>query len=176
MRRELPRRNPHPHAFRPRGEPLDEIEPAASHPIHSGGGEIYSPTGWAPMLQELLKSSPPPHTPPPRGNPWPYLGQRSSTPHTRGRRDVLPNWLGARSHRRSLPTRMISHLGGNPWRNLGCSPRTPYPIWGDPWKHLAHRGRYGETVLCVERSIKSIFRIGGHCTSTGALRRRPQRT
>ena len=134
--RESPRMPPHPHGFPPKGEPQTKFGPTAAHLTHSWGGIIYSPTGWAPKRWEASRMYTTCTITSLGGNPWKKLGQQLPTPCTRGAaRFILQliRCLSSGSCQGCPHTRTVSPLGGNPWRNLDRSPRTPSPIWEDPW-------------------------------------------
>ena len=137
MRRESLRRAPHPHTFPPRVEPLARFRPTAAHSTHPGGGMIYSPTGRAPERWEASKMQTHQHDYPPRGEPLAKFWTAAAHPTHPGGGEIYPPTGRAPERQGSLrmppPTRTIPPLGSSPWKNLGRSPRTPPPIWGDPW-------------------------------------------
>ena len=128
--------------FHPRGEPLAEVRPAAAHPTHPGGGEIYATTERAPMRRELLRSAPHPHAFPPRGKPLAKFGPAAAHPTQPGGGNIYPPTGQAPEIWESLrmPTRPHNFPPrGEPLENWdsGRPPHAPggrqdiYPNWLD---------------------------------------------
>ena len=80
MRREALRNTPHPHGLPTRGGPLVKFSPAAAHPMHPGGGKIYTPTGQVTNRQDLPRIPPNLHNFPPNGKLMAKFGKQ--TTHT----------------------------------------------------------------------------------------------
>ena len=65
----------------PRGGTLAKFGLVAAHPMHPGGGDIYPPTGRAPMRWESLRRTLHLHAFPPRGEPLNKFGTAAA--HTK---------------------------------------------------------------------------------------------
>ena len=124
-----------PHALPPKGEPLAEFRPTASHPTHPGGGEMYLPTGRAPRLQESLRRAPHPHTSPLRGEPLEKFGLGNAHPTHPGGGDIYPPTGQATDCRE--PPRILPHLHASPPRGEPLLKFGPQPT-----QNISHMGGY----------------------------------
>ena len=110
MRWELLQSAPHPHAFPPRGGPLDKFGPAGAHPTYPGVSDMYYPNGWMPERWESPRIPPHLHDFPPRGEPLEKFGPQPThtIPHMGG--SLKTN--GTRGGWAPEPTSAATHPGG----------------------------------------------------------------